>query len=356
LTITFWRDITTAPLASVAVTIIGSISGVRPTAIDSANSAASHQSPLATPLITSTSGAITSMKRISTQLTRLMPAWKALVPRSVAVTRCARAPKKVRSPVCTMSAVAVPLITLVPMKSRFSRSSTPASWSPRSLDELLDRHRFARQRGLADEQVLGGEQARIGRDHVAGRERDHVARHEVAHRHLDAHRARVRGVEALVARGAGLAPRRGPQHRGGVAHHRLEPVGRLVGARLLQEAQHRRQHHHAADHQRGLHVLGHVRDQRQHREQQVERIAVALPQVRPPRQRLLVAHLVAAQALAQHLRVAFAQALRRAAEHDEHLAGVGARCGGQRLRDVGRHATEVTPTGLEPSSVCQRSK
>jgi hypothetical protein len=50
-----------------------------------------------------------------------------------------------------------------------------------------------------------------------------------------------------------------------------------------------------------------------------------------------VAHLVAAQALAQHLRVAFAQAARRAVEHDEHLAGIGARCGGQRLRDVGRH-------------------
>lgn len=125
MTITFWRDITTAPLASVAVTIIGSISGVRPTAIDSANSAASHQSPLVTPLITSTSGAITSMKRISTQLTRLMPAWKAVVPRSVALTRCASAPKKVRAPVCTISAVAVPLITLVPMNSRLSRSSTP---------------------------------------------------------------------------------------------------------------------------------------------------------------------------------------------------------------------------------------
>ena len=36
----------TAPRASVEVTIIGSISGVSPTATDSANSAASHQSPL----------------------------------------------------------------------------------------------------------------------------------------------------------------------------------------------------------------------------------------------------------------------------------------------------------------------
>ena len=46
LTITFWRDSTTAPLASVEVTIMGSISGVRPTATDSANKKASPQSPL----------------------------------------------------------------------------------------------------------------------------------------------------------------------------------------------------------------------------------------------------------------------------------------------------------------------
>ena len=39
-------DSFTAPRASVEVTIIGSISGVKPTATDSANSAASHQSPL----------------------------------------------------------------------------------------------------------------------------------------------------------------------------------------------------------------------------------------------------------------------------------------------------------------------
>ncbi len=42
----FCFDSFTAPRASVEVTIIGSISGVRPTATDSANSAASHQSPL----------------------------------------------------------------------------------------------------------------------------------------------------------------------------------------------------------------------------------------------------------------------------------------------------------------------
>ena len=43
--------------------------------------------------MSSTRGAITSMKRISSQLTRLTPAWKAVGVRSTAVTRCASAPK-----------------------------------------------------------------------------------------------------------------------------------------------------------------------------------------------------------------------------------------------------------------------
>ena len=90
---TFLRDKNTAPLARVEVTIIGSISGVRPTAMESANSSASIQSPLVKPLMNSTSGAITNMKRISSQLTLFTPCWNDVGARSVAVTRLARAPK-----------------------------------------------------------------------------------------------------------------------------------------------------------------------------------------------------------------------------------------------------------------------
>ena len=73
-TMTFLRDRNTAPLASVEVTIMGSISGVRPTATARANSSASTQSPLVKPLMKNTSGAITNMKRISSQLTLFTPA------------------------------------------------------------------------------------------------------------------------------------------------------------------------------------------------------------------------------------------------------------------------------------------
>ena len=93
LTMTFLRDSRTAPLASVEVTIIGSISGVSPTATESANRKASIQSPLVKPLTSSTIGTITSAKRISSQLTLLTPAWKAVGAGSVAVTFAASVPK-----------------------------------------------------------------------------------------------------------------------------------------------------------------------------------------------------------------------------------------------------------------------
>ena len=62
-----------APLAREVVTIMGSISGVRPTATEMANSAACIQSPLVKPLTNSTTGTISSIKRISTQETELTP-------------------------------------------------------------------------------------------------------------------------------------------------------------------------------------------------------------------------------------------------------------------------------------------
>ncbi|CRH67467.1 Uncharacterised protein [Chlamydia trachomatis] len=65
--------IKTAPLAKHVVTIIGSISGVKPTATEIANSDAATQSPLVKPLIINTMGTITSINLISTQLTALTP-------------------------------------------------------------------------------------------------------------------------------------------------------------------------------------------------------------------------------------------------------------------------------------------
>ena len=59
LTMTCLRLIATAPLDRHTVTIIGSISGVRPTATATAKKNACPQLPLVSPLMTNTNGTIT---------------------------------------------------------------------------------------------------------------------------------------------------------------------------------------------------------------------------------------------------------------------------------------------------------
>ena len=125
LTITLRRLMATAPLAKLELTIMGSISGVSPTATASAKSEASSQSPLVNPLMKSTTGAMTSMKRISTQLTLLTPRSKAVMAR-VPMIDLASEPNQVLFPVATTTADAWPLTTLVPMRQMFFRSSRSA--------------------------------------------------------------------------------------------------------------------------------------------------------------------------------------------------------------------------------------
>src|ERR1035437_4514347 len=62
-----------APLERLTVTIMGSISGVSPTATAIANRIASNQSCLLSPLIRKTAGTITAMKPIISQVNLLTP-------------------------------------------------------------------------------------------------------------------------------------------------------------------------------------------------------------------------------------------------------------------------------------------
>ena len=106
----------TAPLARQVVTIMGSISGVSPTAIEIPNRNASSQSPFVIPLIKNTSGTITSIKRIRTQETALTPLVKLVSTASPAIADAIE-PNRVRSPVETTTAAALPEITLLPIKA-----------------------------------------------------------------------------------------------------------------------------------------------------------------------------------------------------------------------------------------------
>ena len=93
LTTTLRRAIATAPRARFALTIIGSISGVRPTATASAKVRALSQSPLVSPLIMKTTGTITNMNLISSQLTLATPRSKLVSMRLWLTTLRASEPK-----------------------------------------------------------------------------------------------------------------------------------------------------------------------------------------------------------------------------------------------------------------------
>ena len=122
-TTVFFSDMETAPLARQVVTIMGSISGVRPTATEMANRKAATQSPLVMPLMKNTRGTMAIMNRISTQDTELTPLVKLVSGASWAM-ELAILPNRVWSPTPSTRPVADPEITLVPIKARLASSVT----------------------------------------------------------------------------------------------------------------------------------------------------------------------------------------------------------------------------------------
>ena len=120
-TMTCLRDMAMAPLDRFTVTIIGSISGVRPTATAIAKKNACSQSPLLRPLIRNTAGTITRIKRIISQVKLSIPLSKLVRTRGPAIA-CASEPRDVSLPVVRTAAVAVPVSTFVPRKQRLDSS------------------------------------------------------------------------------------------------------------------------------------------------------------------------------------------------------------------------------------------
>ncbi|MNS64043.1 hypothetical protein D3C72_971570 [compost metagenome] len=138
---------------------------------------------------------------------------------------------------------------------------------------FLDRQGFTGQGRLGDKQIAGLNHAQIGRDHVPCRQFDHIAHHQLIDRQFQPGAFAFRVNDAL--------------HGGGIADHRLQGVRRAGGARLLDKVEHGRDRHHQRDHACGKQIFRGIRNDRQHRQQQVERVAVAEPQMDPPRGRFL---------------------------------------------------------------------
>ena len=98
---------------------------------------------------------------------------------------------------------------------------------------IFDRQGLAGERCLADEKITRFNEADIGGDHVTGGKPDDIARHHLRHRHFDKIGLRVRADLAQDSRGG--------------ADHRLESLGCLAGAILLDEAHDGARHHHEQD-------------------------------------------------------------------------------------------------------------
>ena len=110
-----------APFARDVVTIMGSSSGVRPTAMEMANNTACIQSPFVNPLRKSTTGTIASINRMSTQETELTPFSKVVLGGRW-FSFFASIPSMVRFPTESTRALALPLTTLLPKKARLGSS------------------------------------------------------------------------------------------------------------------------------------------------------------------------------------------------------------------------------------------
>jgi hypothetical protein len=105
----------------------------------------------------------------------------------------------------------------------------------------LDGQCLTGERGLIEEQILGGQHPDISRHHVTGCQPDDIALHQ------------QRGREFLFL---GV-----PHHRCRVAHHCSERLGCVIGPHLLKEAQHDAEHHHHEDDGGGPQI---AREKRQH--------------------------------------------------------------------------------------------
>ena len=147
---------------------------------------------------------------------------------------------------------------------------------------FFDRQRFTGQRRLGHEQIPRLKNTQVCRDHIPGRQLHDIARHQPINRQF------APAAFALFVDH--------PQHRRGVADHRLQRIRRFGRAGFLNEIEQRGDPHHQRNHAGSKQVFRRIRDDTQHGQQQVERVAVAGPEVHPPRRRFLCRNLVIAVA------------------------------------------------------------
>ena len=199
------------------------------------------------------------------------------------------APNWVPKPVATIRQRAVPLRTLVPRKTQFSRSRKPGCRCDGSRS-LFNGKALAGQDRFADEEIRRLENDAVRGNQAAGRQQDHIAWHDLLRRHLT---------------GVPIA-----QHAGSGTHARLQGRRsrlRVVLARVSDA--HRREHDHEDDD--GIHPLaGHGRRHRCEDQHEQQRVSDLIDEHPRARQATVLANLVRS-VLAKPLR----RLLRRTGPH-----------------------------------------
>ena len=199
LTITLRPAMRIAPRESVTVVIIGSSSGVRPTASATANSS---ESSTGRPNTTRMASTTTTRARVSRAITR--PNSRRSRSNGEGPSACAKAdaaaPNTVSRPVLTASAIASPVCATEPRNSAFEVSSESAAAPVAGC--FCDRIGLAGQRRFACRESGAFEDQGIGRDDIAGPDAKHVSGNDRLHLDLPEH---------AVAPDFGLERHRPPQ-------------------------------------------------------------------------------------------------------------------------------------------------
>ena len=229
---TFFFDIAIAPLARLTVTIIGSISGVSPTATATANSSASNQLPL--------------LKAVDQEDQRSHDRNEADHhpgdPGDALVEAGQHPPLGDRARHLTESGAAAGECDDTAADAADDNAAHEADiWqierrlrgAGMGLRVLLERHRLPGQRRLVDEEILCRDQPHVRWDHVAGRQQYDIAGHQLLDRHF-----------VMLFRCA----RSLPAHGRGDQYHPSQRIGSLVRTMFLDETQRDAQPHHDRDH------------------------------------------------------------------------------------------------------------
>ena len=313
LTMTFFLPIATAPLDRQTVTIIGSISGVRPTATATAKKKACPQLPLVRPLMTKTSGTITSMKRSMSQVKREMPRSKAVWRRLLRERLGHAAQVGVLAGGDDDRRRAEPLSTLVP------RNAMLVSSIGAVVAAFFSTSNFST-----------GKLSPVSEPWMTNRSLAWTMRTSPGIMSPAASWTTSPGTRCATAISCGAAAEHGRRDR----DHGLELGGGAVGLGLLDELQADAQDDHQHHHDPGPRIAGRKRDRRQHRQQDHQRVEHRVPEQLPDSRPLV---------LGQHVGAVLGQT--RAASSGGQSLGAGVqprvdarRVHRRRFHHQGRHA------------------